>query len=255
MKSDVAYDRLPGFHVASPSALQRTSEETDTANLMLATAWIIAGTHFGTCGLAIYLGQYATVALHGSAGLGACAFGLAITSGVSLGKIKVAGVVTILAGMCAFLFVYPGPGAVFVYTLAPIPVLRILGLRGGAWATAGFVGIAVVCLGFFPPAKALPLAVRVNTLITFFMAAAFGYWFERSRARTSRELTNALEQSRVLRGLVSICAVCKKVREGGQWRPVEVVLRTKGQLDFSHSYCDECADAILARENLGDSSG
>ena len=238
---EVAHDRRPGFRIVDPSPLQRSSEDADTRSLTLATAWVIAGTHLGIGALAALLSQPLAVALHGLAGLAACGFAWAIARGAPIPKLRVPGVATILAGMCVFLFVYPGPHAVFAYVVAPFPAFRILGLRAGSWATAGFLGIAVVCLSWLPmSAELLPLGVRVNTLIGFVIAAAFGYRFERSRNRTSAELTAALEQVRVLRGLVPICVVCKKVRDGETWRPDESVLRTKGQLGFSHSYCEEC---------------
>jgi hypothetical protein len=51
-----------------------------------------------------------------------------------------------------------------------------------------------------------------------------------------------LKRLRYLEGLHFICAVCKKVRVGGQWISVESFVRERSSADFSHGYCPECAN-------------
>ena len=45
-----------------------------------------------------------------------------------------------------------------------------------------------------------------------------------------------------MRGLLPICASCKKVREkGGGWRQIESYIRDHSEAEFSHGLCPECA--------------
>jgi hypothetical protein len=59
--------------------------------------------------------------------------------------------------------------------------------------------------------------------------------------QTNRELQEALERVRTLRGLLPICANCKKVRDDeGYWNEVEVYVRDHSEVEFSHSICPDC---------------
>jgi len=56
-----------------------------------------------------------------------------------------------------------------------------------------------------------------------------------------RELREALSQVRTLRGIVPICAACKKIRDDkGYWEQVEVYVRDHSEAEFSHSMCPDC---------------
>lgn len=55
------------------------------------------------------------------------------------------------------------------------------------------------------------------------------------------ELGQALEQVRMLRGIIPICASCKKIRDDkGFWNQVEAYVQTHSEAEFSHSICPEC---------------
>jgi two-component system cell cycle response regulator len=59
--------------------------------------------------------------------------------------------------------------------------------------------------------------------------------------RLNTELKNAADNIRVLKGLIPICANCKKVRnDDGFWEQVEVYVRDHSEADFSHSMCPAC---------------
>ncbi|WP_020677707.1 cache domain-containing protein [Geopsychrobacter electrodiphilus] len=58
-------------------------------------------------------------------------------------------------------------------------------------------------------------------------------------------LTIKSYQSRIetLRGIVPICAFCKKVRDDqGYWNQVEAYIEKHSEAEFSHSYCPDCVD-------------
>jgi ketosteroid isomerase-like protein len=55
------------------------------------------------------------------------------------------------------------------------------------------------------------------------------------------ELSQALDQVRTLRGLVPICAACKKIRDdAGFWHQVESYIHDHTEAEFSHGLCPEC---------------
>lgn len=54
-------------------------------------------------------------------------------------------------------------------------------------------------------------------------------------------LRQALEQIKTLRGILPICANCKKIRDDqGYWNQVEVYVRDHTEAEFSHGICPEC---------------
>ncbi len=68
--------------------------------------------------------------------------------------------------------------------------------------------------------------------------------------RARLRLEAALDENRVLQGLLSICAQCKRIRdsEDQQWKPVESYVQSHSAATFSHGLCPSCAAAFL-REN------
>jgi hypothetical protein len=64
----------------------------------------------------------------------------------------------------------------------------------------------------------------------------------RQRERIIAELQNALSEIKTLRGIVPICASCKKIRDDeGYWHQVESYVRDHSEAEFSHSICPDCA--------------
>jgi PAS domain-containing protein len=74
---------------------------------------------------------------------------------------------------------------------------------------------------------------------------------ERKRATEEREkliaeLREALDNIKTLRGLVPICANCKKIRDDkGYWQQVEVYVRDHSEATFTHGLCPECAKLLF----------
>jgi PAS domain S-box-containing protein len=56
-----------------------------------------------------------------------------------------------------------------------------------------------------------------------------------------RRLQKALDDVRTLRGIVPICASCKKIRDDkGYWNQVEKYVTEHSEAQFSHGMCPEC---------------
>jgi len=62
------------------------------------------------------------------------------------------------------------------------------------------------------------------------------------------ELKEALGKISTLRGLLPICAACKKIRDDqGYWRQIEVYIADHTEADFSHGICPECAMRLYGK--------
>jgi two-component system, response regulator PdtaR len=77
---------------------------------------------------------------------------------------------------------------------------------------------------------------------------------EKEREVLISQLMQALNQVKLLSGLLPICANCKKIRDdNGYWATVERYISEHSQATFTHSICPECvkilypeySDAIL----------
>ena len=62
------------------------------------------------------------------------------------------------------------------------------------------------------------------------------------------ELRAALDQIKTLRGILPICASCKKVRDDqGYWSQVESYISEHTEAQFSHGICPECMKKLYAK--------
>jgi hypothetical protein len=59
------------------------------------------------------------------------------------------------------------------------------------------------------------------------------------------DLQDALENIRTLKGMLPICASCKKIRDDkGYWNQLESYIRDHTDVEFSHGICPECARTL-----------
>jgi ligand-binding sensor domain-containing protein len=64
---------------------------------------------------------------------------------------------------------------------------------------------------------------------------------EARERRLETRVEEALSRVRVLKGLLPICASCKKVRDDkGYWNQMEAYIREHTEADFSHGICPDC---------------
>lgn len=64
---------------------------------------------------------------------------------------------------------------------------------------------------------------------------------ETERVKLIGELTESLKQVKTLRGLLPICASCKRIRDDqGYWQQVETYLADHTEADFTHGICPDC---------------
>ena len=68
---------------------------------------------------------------------------------------------------------------------------------------------------------------------------------EAQREGLIEELRNALTHIKTLRGLLPICASCKKIRDdGGSWKQIETYISDHSDAKFSHGICPECVQKL-----------
>lgn len=86
------------------------------------------------------------------------------------------------------------------------------------------------------------MPVRIRTLVRDVSERVEA---EQERERLIEELQDALSQVKDLKGLLPICAACKKVRDDdGYWSRLEAYLTDHSEIEFSHSICPDCMKAM-----------
>lgn len=60
--------------------------------------------------------------------------------------------------------------------------------------------------------------------------------------KANRDLQDALEEVKVLQGILPLCSFCKKIRnDEGSWEQVDVYIHKHSEADISHGICPDCA--------------
>lgn len=64
-------------------------------------------------------------------------------------------------------------------------------------------------------------------------------------AKKIDDIEKAFEEIKMLKGIVPICASCKKIRDdSGYWHQLERFISEHTDAEFSHGYCPECAEKV-----------
>ncbi len=73
---------------------------------------------------------------------------------------------------------------------------------------------------------------------------------ELGREKLLKGFQKALENVKILTGLLPICANCKKIRDDkGYWNNLEAYLQKHSHITFSHGMCSECSDELYDGED------
>lgn len=68
---------------------------------------------------------------------------------------------------------------------------------------------------------------------------------EAERENLLAELQNSLSKIKKIKGLLPICASCKKIRDdNGYWNQLEEYLRRHSEIEFTHGVCPECVKLL-----------
>jgi hypothetical protein len=121
-------------------------------------------------------------------------------------------------------------------------------------AVAGPLPVGLLARGWDPPHLAVAAASLAlagipiaryraghNALVEWLRAAVLA---EENQQTLLRELQTALAEVKTLRGLIRICAHCKRVlSDEGSWEQLESYVRGHSDVEFSHGICPDCARA------------
>ena len=91
--------------------------------------------------------------------------------------------------------------------------------------------------------------------VTFFLVFAMAFFLIRrwrklkqtvnDLSRLNEELSKALSEIKELRGIIPICAKCKKVKDDqGYWSQIESYIEKHSNADFTHGLCPDCMEAM-----------
>jgi sigma-B regulation protein RsbU (phosphoserine phosphatase) len=91
------------------------------------------------------------------------------------------------------------------------------------------------------PVNGIELLARVSSALTLKSEMDQRKQRELELRRSNEELQKALREVKVLRGLIPICASCKKIRnDEGFWQQLEEYLGEHSEAQFSHGLCQPC---------------
>jgi CheY-like chemotaxis protein len=115
-----------------------------------------------------------------------------------------------------------------------LPIVMVTAMTESGYLQSAFAAGAVDYVT--KPIERLELLTRMRSTVKL------KHEMDRRKAR-ERELEQALKEIKVLRGILPICARCKRIRdENGQWYSVESYIKGHTEADFSHLICPECLD-------------
>jgi hypothetical protein len=68
---------------------------------------------------------------------------------------------------------------------------------------------------------------------------------EQQRKMILIEREKALDEVKILRGLLPICASCKKIKDDeGYWIQIESYIKNHSEAEFTHGICPECVEKL-----------
>lgn len=118
--------------------------------------------------------------------------------------------------------------------------------RRVAWTMAALLAGAVLLMGLWRYQSTLRLNRELREQIQRRELAErqLRQWYETLEEKVeerTRDLQGALSQVKTLRGLLPICAHCKKIRDDqGYWSRIETYIGKHSEAEFSHGICPEC---------------
>ena len=102
---------------------------------------------------------------------------------------------------------------------------------------------------FFEKKRYLFSARRIQTINFLFSIFTHSIDKNKELVRKNEELRRALQTIKTLRGLIPICAWCKKIRDDdGFWQSVEEYMTEHSDASFTHGLCTECMEREFPEE-------
>ena len=95
------------------------------------------------------------------------------------------------------------------------------------------------------PFNRVELGVRVESALKLKRAMDAQKRVNALLEEKNQELKQAMDNVKVLRGLLPICASCKKIRDdSGSWKVIEGYISDHSEAEFSHGICPDCQQTL-----------
>jgi hypothetical protein len=128
----------------------------------------------------------------------------------------------------------PYGAAEWLIGLLLVCVAIVVGEVSEMLLVAGAVTVCVLAGLWLSPAGPIPLWLETANRLGGLLVIGVSVWVARRRRIAEGEL-------RVLRGLLPICAKCKKIRnEDDHWESLERYISHRSEAQFTHSLCPAC---------------
>lgn len=92
--------------------------------------------------------------------------------------------------------------------------------------------------------------VAIQELMVTIQVALYKHKADREKEELLRQLRQALDEVKTLKGFLPICASCKKIRnDKGYWDDLEDYISKHSEAQFSHGICPDCMKRIYSDIN------
>ena len=127
--------------------------------------------------------------------------------------------------------------------LCDIPIIMVTAKSDHSNLQAAFAAGAIDYIT--KPVNSIELLARASSALALKMERDCRKAREEELRRSNEELQRALRDVKVLRGLIPICASCKKIRnDGGFWQQLEEYIGEHSEAEFSHGICQPCVKKL-----------
>ena len=128
-------------------------------------------------------------------------------------------------------------------SVSDIPVIMVTAKTDTSYLQDAFAAGAIDFLT--KPVNNVELTARVASALTLKREMDRRKARETELKERNQELERALAEVKVLRGLIPICAGCKKIRnDHGYWQQIEEYIQDHSEAAFSHGLCLPCAKRL-----------
>ena len=123
--------------------------------------------------------------------------------------------------------------------LQDIPVIMVTAMTDAEFLVAAFEAGAMDYIT--KPVKKVDLLARVSSALKLKAEMDRRKAQEEALRKANAELSQALQEVKVLRGFIPICMSCKKIRDDkGFWQQLESYIQKRSEALFSHGVCPDC---------------
>jgi len=127
--------------------------------------------------------------------------------------------------------------------LCDIPIIMVTAKSDHSNLQAAFAAGAIDYIT--KPVNSIELLARASSALALKKEMDCRKTREEELRRSNEELQKALRDVKVLRGLIPICASCKKIRnDGGFWQQLEEYIGEHSEAEFSHGICQPCVKKL-----------